>query len=113
MKSIKLLFGFALIVGAFFAAFRIVPPYFYHYQFDDALENLTMAQTYREAGEEDVRNMVVRTARDNGVDLKPQQVAVSRSAGDLSINVAYDVNVDLAVTQLQLHFTSESKGKRY
>lgn len=113
MKTIKLVLGFALIVGAFFTCWRIAPPFFYHYQFSDALETLTMNQTYRDTGEEELRVMVIRAARENGVELTPQQVTVTRTAGDLSVNVAYSVSVDLLVTQLQLNFTSASSGKRY
>lgn len=113
MKTIKLVLGFALIVGAFFACWRIVPPYFYHYQFSDALENVTMSQIYRDTGEEDMRTLVIRTARENGVDLKPEDVTVNRTGLGLTVNVAYTVPVDLVVTQLQLNFTSSSSGKRY
>lgn len=113
MKTIKLVLGFALIVGTFFACWRIVPPYFYHYQFNDALETLIMNQTYRDTDQEQLRDLVVRTARDNGVNLKPENITVDRTGLGLTVNVAYTVNVDLAVTQLQLNFTSSSSGRRY
>ncbi len=113
MKSMKLVLGALIIVGAIFATWKIVPPYFYHYQFSDALETLTMNQTYRDTTEEQVRDLVIRTAHENDVDLAPENVTVRRDAGGLSISVAYSVPVDLAVTQVNLSFNSASAGKRY
>lgn len=113
MKSIKLVVGFVVIVGAFYACWKIVPPYFNNYQFSDALNTMTMSQTYRDTTEEQVRTLVIKTARDNDVILTPENVTVTRSAGDLAIAVAYTVPVDLTVTQLQLKFSASSSGKRY
>ena len=56
---------------------------------------------------------MIKTAHDNEVELTPEDVTVTRSAGDLAVSVAYTVPVDLTVTQLQLKFAASSSGKRY
>ena len=58
MGSLKLLFGIFLIVGGLYAAFKLMPPYFENYQFQDAVKDEATHDTYSPKTEGDIRDTI-------------------------------------------------------
>ncbi len=102
-----------LVVAAIiFAAVKLLPPYIDNYQLQDSMESLARTATYtQKMTEEEVRNQVLGQAKQLGIPLRADQVAVQRSGPTISISAHYDVPVDLLVRQLDLQF-SPAAGNR-
>lgn len=114
MKQIKALIGIFVVIAGFYVAFKLMPPYYNQLQFQDAIENEARVQSYSQVSEGEIRDHVLKHAKDNDVPIvSPDQVIVQRSGRDVAITVDYVVHVDLPVYPLDLKFHAASKGKAF
>jgi len=115
MGTLKAIVGFVAIVGAFFALFQVIPPYFANYQFEDALNNEALAATYSTKTDEDVRSIVLKKAQELELPLTREQIKVQRTGtqgvGSLAIAADYTVHVNLPGYPMELNFRAETKNK--
>ncbi len=116
MATLKLVFGLAIFVAMGLVGFKIIPPYFSNYQFEDSLKTEAVQATYSTRSEEDVRDAVIKQARNYDIALTPKQVHVSRvggfGQGTLAIDAEYSVPIELPgySTTLEFHPSSKNKG---
>ena len=108
--------GFTLFVVMAILGIKIVPVYFSNFQFEDAIKNEALQSTYGTRSEEDIRDTILKRAREYDIPLTAKQVHVSRSGsngtGTLSIEADYSVPVNLPgySTTLDFHPSSKNKG---
>jgi Zn/Cd-binding protein ZinT len=112
MGKIKALIGIAFVVGCFYTAWNLVPPYFNNYQFQDALDDIARKNSYTTASEDDIKKMVVTKADTEDIKLKEDQVSVTRTRDGLGISVKYRIHVEMLVHPVDLDFTANSINKR-
>ncbi len=116
MGSMKMIGGFALFVVMAILGVKIVPVYFSNYQFEDSIKTEALQSTYGNRSEEDIRDSVIKHAKEYDIPLTTKQVHVARTgtngAGSLSIEVEYSVPVSLPgySTTLDFHPSSKNKG---
>jgi hypothetical protein len=117
MATLKLI----LVLGALgvfcLVALKVIPPYFSNYEFEDSIKNEALHSTYSTRTEDDIRDSVIKQARNYDIELTPKQVHVSRSGGgfgngSLTISADYTVDVDLPgySTTLEFHPSTNNKG---
>lgn len=108
--------GFALFVAMAILGIKIVPVYFSNFQFEDAIKNEALQSTYGTRSEEDIRDSIIKRAREYDIPLTAKQVHVSRTGsygtGTISIEADYSVPVSLPgySTTLDFHPSSKNKG---
>ena len=113
MKAIA---GVVVMVIVAVLVFKLVPPYFSNYQFEDFIKNEALQSTYGTRSEEDIRDSIIKHARDYDIQLTSKQVRVSRTGssgtGTLTIEAEYSIPVNLPgySTTLQFHPSSSNKG---
>jgi hypothetical protein len=112
MKTIKALFGLFVIVASFYAGWKIIPPYFRHYQFEDIVAQEALQSSYTQRTEDEIRDVVLAKARDLEIPISPQQIKIRRSQAGVEIEAAYSEYVDLVVRPITLNFSVSSKNKR-
>ena len=116
MGTMRLVLGFGVFALLGLMAFKVIPPYFSNYEFEDAIKNEALQSTYTTRTEEDVRNAVIKRARNYDIELTPKQVKVTRNGGfgqgSLTIEADYSVPLDLPgySTTLEFHPSSQNKG---
>jgi hypothetical protein len=116
MSTLRLVFGFGLIFGMAFLGFKLIPPFLSNYELEDAIKNDALQGTYSTRSEQDIRDLVIRHARDFDVALTPKQVHVSRTGsfgnGTMTIDAEYSVPVELPgyTATLDFHPSSQNKG---
>jgi len=116
MATLRLLLGFALFGTLALVCYKLVPPVFANYQLEDAIKNDALQATYSMRSEEDIRQVVVKHARDFDIELSPKDVHVTRTGsygtGTLTIEADYTVPVDFPgyTTTLEFHPSSNNKG---
>lgn len=111
MEKIKALVGIIVIVGGFYVAWNMIPPYFHNSQFQEELDDIARHYTYRGATDDELKQKVIEKAKSMDINLKDDQVTISRDGG-LAITVKYTVHVDLIVHPTDLDFTANSLNKR-
>lgn len=112
MKTIKALFGVFVVVAIVYLGIKVLPPYFANYQFEDVVDNEAKMNSYNQKSEQEIRDGLVKKARDLDIPLKSDQVKVQRMGSELSISADYTVHIDIPVYPFDLHFTPASKNKR-
>ena len=111
MKTIKAFLGVALVVGGAYCGYLLIPPYFNNYQLQDYIESEARLNAYTTKSEQDIRDGVLKQARNMDIPLQPESITVQRGAGDVQISCSYTVHVDLPGYPLDLKFAPASKGK--
>ena len=112
MGKLKGLIGLVIIVGSFYAAWNLIPPYFNNYQLQDGLDDIARKNSYTTLSDDDIRKQVVTKASSEDIPLKEDQVVVSRNGPTLGISVKYRVHVDMVLHPVDLDFTANSLNKR-
>ncbi len=115
MGTLKMLFGLAVMAAVAIVSLKVIPPYFSNYEFEDAIKNEALQSTYTARSEDDIRDAVVKHARDCDITLSAKQVHVVRTgsfgAGSLLIEADYSVPVELPGYSMTLEFHPSSKNK--
>ena len=101
-----------LFVGALiFLAFKLLPHYINNYQLQSEIENMVRTATYSPVSEQDIRQTVMKQAREMGIVLDDRQVVVQKAKSSVNISVQYEVPVDLLAREIVLSF-NPSAGNR-
>ena len=104
--------GLVVILGAFYIAWNMVPPYFNNYQFQDGLDDIARKSSYIAATDDDIKKAVIAKAETEDIKLKEDQIVVSRVRDMLGISVKYRIHVEMLVHPVDLDFTAKSLNKR-
>jgi hypothetical protein len=113
MKTLKLLFSLGLLAVVVYSGWQLIPPYFYNYQFQDAIDNEARISSYTNSRtEDDIKNSVLKKAQDLEIPLNAEGVQVQRLPNNvIYIETHYSVHVDLPGYPLDLQFKATSKNK--
>ena len=116
MSTLKLVFALGILLALGMVGLKVIPPYFSNYQFEDAIKTEALQSTYTPRTEEDIRDAVIKQARNYDIALTPKQVHVSRVGsfgnGSLNIEADYSVPIDLPgySTTLEFHPSTKNRG---
>jgi uncharacterized protein (UPF0333 family) len=118
MGTIKLAFGFLVIVGVVIAGFQIAPPLLANYSFQDDLRQVAMIDGANiQKTNEDVRTDVLRRAKDQHIEITPAQITVQdvSTPGLKAVYIAvdYSVPVNLPFYSFDMHFTPNSGNRGF
>ncbi|MGZ4870879.1 MAG: DUF4845 domain-containing protein [Candidatus Angelobacter sp.] len=112
MGKLKGLIVLGFVVGCFYVAWNMIPPYFNNYQFQDALDDIARKNSYTTASDDEIKKMVVTKADSEDIKIKEDQVVVTRTRDGLGLTVKYRIHVDMVVHPVDLDFTANSINKR-
>jgi hypothetical protein len=116
MATLRLVLGFGVFALVVLVCVKLIPPFLSNYELEDSIKSDAVQATYSTRSEEDIRNVVIKHARDYDIELTPKQVRVVRNGGfgngTLTIEADYSVPVDFPgySTTLEFHPSSNNKG---
>ena len=113
MKTLRALIGLCVIVAVIYTAWKLVPPYFHDYQFQDVVSEEARMNTYTARSENDIRESIFKKAQDLDIPITRDQINVRREGQTVNISADYIVHVDLPAYPLDLKFHAGSKNKAY
>jgi hypothetical protein len=118
MGTIKLLFGIFALVAVVFAIFQVAPVIMGNYSFQDDLRTIALMDgTNQQKTEEDVRNDVLRKAKEHELPIEAKQVTVQRlntpGIASVYITADYAVTINLPGYSFDMHFTPNSGNKGF
>ena len=116
MGTVKALVGFLAVVLVVVALFQVVPPIMANFSFQDDLRQVAMmAGANPNRTDDEVRNDVLRKAKDHNLPIDAKQVKVERilTPGLMAVYVAadYTVPVSLPGYSFDMHFNPSSENK--
>lgn len=103
---LKTLVTLAIVFSMGFGAFKIIPPYFANYQFQDSIETESrFALTgYPKRNQDDIQDEVYKKAQDLGLPVTRDDIHVDMTASTCDISLDYSVPIDLMVYQFVVPF---------
>jgi hypothetical protein len=118
MGIVKAIAGFLAIAAVFVGIFQVAPPIMANYNFQDDLRSVAMMDgaNYQKS-DEDVRNDVLRKAKEHDLPIGAKQVTVQRisTPGLAAVYVAadYSVTISLPGYSFDMHFNPSSGNKGF
>lgn len=112
MGKLKAIIGFLVVFGGLYVGWKLIPPYFHNYEFQDDLDEIARRNSYTQKTDDDVRAVVIQQAGSLDIPLKEDQIAISRNGDGMGISVHYRIHVDMIVHPMDLDFTVSSVNKR-
>jgi len=112
MKTLKALIAIAIIVGAAYVGFLVVPAYWNYYQFQDAVEEEARINSYTGKSESDMRDTIWKKAKQLDVPLNSEEeIKVQRNGQTVAISTQYVVHIDIPVHPFDLKFQPSTQNK--
>jgi hypothetical protein len=116
MGTLKAICGFVAIILVVVACFEVAPPMMANYSFQDDLRNVALMDGANfQKTDDDVRNDVLRKAKEQNLPIGAKQITVQRinTPGMSALYVAadYTVNVSLPGYSFDMHFNPTSGNK--
>lgn len=108
MKEIKSIIGLLVLLIGGVVLYKVLPAYWGNFEVDRMVAEQAVYFTNFNKGDDVVAATVSQKAQEFSVPLTPEQVTVLRTAGDLTISVAYSVHIDLPVYPFDLNFKDSS-----
>jgi hypothetical protein len=109
--KIKAIVATAIIVFAFYAMIKIVPPYAAEYQLADKMQEQARFAVVNHYTDEQIRDNVYKVVQDLEIPVKREDIKVAASNQIVKISMDYTVPVDLLSYRLDLHFTPSSENR--
>ncbi len=118
MGIMKAGFGILVFAAVVIGLFQIVPPILANYSFSDDLKTVAMMDSANfQKTDDDVRNDVLKKAKEHDLPITPKQVSVQRinTPGLSAVWVAadYSVTVNLPGYSFDMHFNPDSGNKGF
>ncbi|MBV8205725.1 MAG: hypothetical protein JO041_02955 [Acidobacteria bacterium] len=112
MRTLRSLFGLALLAGLVYATYKAVPVYLSAFEFEDAIKEEARLGAYSKRSEEQIHDVLMKKASELQIPLEPTHLIVSRSGDDLNISADYAIPLDVPNLPLSLKFHPSSSGHR-
>jgi hypothetical protein len=118
MGFIKAVVGFLVIAAVVVGLFQVAPPMLANYSFQDDLKTISMMDSSNlQKSDDDVRNDVIRKAKEHELPIEPKQIAVQRintpGISAVYITADYSVPINLPGYSFEMHFTPSSGNKGF
>lgn len=105
----KALIGLLVVGIAIYVGFMFIPPYFAKYQFADDVNTIARFSGPTSKSEEDIRQEVLKKAKEEGVVISGEQIQISREQQHVTIKANYTYVVELiGGKQVPLEFAIQS-----
>lgn len=103
---LKTLITLAIVFGMGFTAYKIIPPYFANYQFQDAIETESrFALTgYPKRNQDNITDEVYKKAQDLGLPVTRDDIHVDMTGTTCDITLDYSVPIDLKIYEFVVPF---------
>lgn len=107
----KAILALAFLAAVVFCALRIVPVYVENYQFQDYLNHAAVDATVRQPQPRPESLQVEIYSKAESLELPVERQDIKVSVGrTVAIHVRYEVNVDLKIYTLPLHFSLSAQN---
>jgi hypothetical protein len=112
MAKLRSIFGLVVIAAVFFGLWRVLPPIYANFQFQEWMTQESREASYKQITNRELQAEVQAKAEQLGIVLQPEELQVSKNASNVDIKADYAVTVDLLVYDLKLKFSPQAQNKR-
>jgi len=118
MGVVKLLIGFLAVAAVVVCLFQVVPPIMANFGFQDDIRTIALIDgSSLTKTDDDIRNDVLRKAREHDLTIDAKQVTVQRinspGLATAYVTADYSVTVSLPGYSFDMHFNPNSGNKGF
>jgi hypothetical protein len=114
MNKVKPVFGISVMLIFIYLLWSFVPPFFYHYQFQDFVTSTARESTYSQQSADDIRKILFKEAQSDGIPITADQINIVRTPNvEVQISVNYIIHVDIPFFPQDLNFSVSSRNKSF
>ena len=107
------LFYIAIIVILVLLVREYVPPYFSRFQFGDDVRQTVKYAAAQHQSPEAVQAEILRIAKEDGVEIGPENIKITRRGYAFTVDIDYSWPIDLKITQHELNFHISETGEDF
>jgi hypothetical protein len=111
VKEFKAIFGLAVLLAGGFVLYKILPAYWNNYKANRMIAEQAIVFTNFPKTEDEMKIVIAQKAQDMDIPIAPEEVAVSRNRGDVSISFAYTVHIDMPLYPFDLNFEDSTTNQ--
>jgi len=93
-----------ILVALVYAGIKVMPILVDEYQFQDGIQNIARFASVNRQDNPKIQKAVLTEAEKDDLPVRPEDIKVEGSSGNVRISVDYSVTVDLSVYQWTLNF---------
>lgn len=108
--ALKAIIWTLILTALAYASFKVIPILFAEYQFQDGMQTIARFATVNRRTPAQISAAVLDEAQKQELPVRPEDIKVDASSGNVHITVDYSVTVDLTVYQLTLNFHPASNN---
>lgn len=112
MARLKALITIAVLAAGIYVGYRVVPAYYYNYEFQSALEHTALTESYSARSEADIQELVAAQAQELNIPVKAEQIRVQRNGTQLTISTEYTISIDIPFYPFEIRFLPSSGNRR-
>lgn len=109
--KLKAIIYTVILLGAIYAAFKVVPVYVAEYELKDKMAEQARFAIVNRYSEDQVREVIFKVVQDLDIPANREDIKVENTNHGIMISVNYTVPVDFKVYKAQLSFSPSSEGQ--
>ncbi len=102
--NLKAIVWTAILVAMIYVGVKVIPILVSEYQFQDSIQNIARFASVNRQDVGKIQKAIVEEADKDNLPIRPEDIKVEGSNGNVRISVDYAVTVDLSVYQWTLNF---------
>jgi Domain of unknown function (DUF4845) len=108
VKELKSIFGLLVLLVGGFVLYKVFPAYWDNFKVNQMIADQAVIYTNFPKTDDEIKVEIAQKAQDYDVAIAPEQVVVTRGGGNLTINLAYTVHIDMPGYPFDLNFNDSS-----
>jgi hypothetical protein len=110
--KIRALIWTAILLFFVFVCFKVVPPYYSNYEFEDWLKTQVPFLMVNHTTDEGLTGVIIKELKNDGVTITKDNIKIiQNNSQGINVQITYDVHCDLMIYQLTLHFTPQMNSQ--
>jgi hypothetical protein len=109
---IRALIWTAILLSFLFVCYKVVPPYYANYQFEDWLKTQVPFLMVNHTTDDALAGIIIAELKNDGVTITKDNIKIIQNTSrGVNVEINYDVHCDLKVYQLTLHFSPQMNSQ--
>jgi hypothetical protein len=110
--KIRALFWTAILVCFVFVSYKLIPPYYSNYQFEDWLKTQIPFLMVNHTSNDALVAAIIKEMKNDGVTITAENIKIIQNTSQgINVQIDYTVPCDLIFYQANLHFTPQMNSQ--
>jgi hypothetical protein len=101
-----------ILLGFVFVCFKVIPPYYANYEFEDWLKTQVPFLMVNHTTDEGLITAIIKEMKNEGVTITKENIKIIQNTSQgINVQIDYNVTCDLMFYQMTLHFSPQMNSQ--